>query len=1515
MSRAEDADSRFKADLERAMALSLESAVLETAARAKRQGRDFPALSRPLASTIRMGPRRASTPETMAYHRQDSSGPPRLASNYSGLAFPSLSENPGSTAEASTTRPRPSHRGGRNASSMLLPSPSRRQSAPHEVRSSTPIREGSAPPESLSSRSTWGEDRTTHQTQDSKNNNLIDFSGGFSKVTKNGLLQLYDPNHNHPQVPALVNAPLVPTRFDSLSSAVPSHLAIQYSGPNSMPPGGNFNCPSNLTVQPASLNGAQGLSKSISWSEGNPLSQQTARPGGSFPMPIKRESFSDYTLKNKASDSLIDFGQLHLTSQMREQEKQLTRVSVVNFFDPLLAGENEVEVTKETFLEDEGDAHDPLGVGNRFSEVESSFLNPFEYMSNRSEQSFLGRSTDLDPFEQSNTNDKTDSGHNLSETISESSRAPTKVKSTIEILPGLHKEKDVTMDKEIVAFAQMVKDVRSKFKFDEKETNPGIVNCPKIVSPYPLDTCVKIVVHWSSGLNRKHTNFTSLVTNKVEMLIGKAVVDLINSEGLDTRDFSFQVMGSIEVLDPNACLKDFEHVHQCYKFDRDVEFELIHRKDMILPYLRTAEDDKRALNIRIEDISPKDQTKTLSYDDLHIVLDNLRQETETMKKGVESLKSGSQVRAIEGLCPQKVSQSVKLVCAKLGLIETLDVSKAMDSLLADCIEFDQSPDSLAFSRQSARHNSSNKHVNEVINYAHVEDESISKKAERILEGLDQLTHAVQQSLVTYSKSFRVNFSFSYEEDQAEIPILSEVVEDSFFFHVDAVHRLDSSWFYDDYSLRVDLYHGFTCIMHPLYSPFRGLSESFYPWIKLDHTMDLQKAIALIPREARLVFTLTGRRVIHKGEEAKTIKKELGWASLQLFSFDRHLVSGSYFLTLWSPEAQKRLGPAPDSGSHPNADTCPLLSIKIPEWERPVATKKDSGKSDIISKVYPELYPKSWDLDTLPELYAFLQMWKRPEPMDILQLFLPIFPDDRVRRCAIEWMAEMTNDEIIDYLPQLLEALKHETWSNSPLACLLLERSLTSPRIAHYLYWYLTQSLPGNTPQNTSEERICEVRVARYRRRLQMLMRALLVTVGEAMENSFHKQTNLLLLVNDAAKEVKKAKDASKMMVLRKHMEIVNQHLRSTQTALPLSPGRIACGVDVNQCDYFKSNTVPLKIMFETRDNFVPHGGHSESRSSPEGSPGFDQTSFSTLESSSIAPVIFKRGDDLRQDSLAMQLIRVMEKIWLSEDQNLKMVTFSCVPTGDCEGMIELVRQAKTLREIQTAHGMNVPLRVQSIQEWLQKYNQSPLEYARAVKNFTEAELFINFKRDRTPFVLSQDMAYVINGGEEKPAQMFQDFMNLCCKGFNILRKNGNLLVNLVALMTSSGIRGIGSNAVEFVRNALLPDLSNNMAYVINGGEEKPAQMFQDFMNLCCKGFNILRKNGNLLVNLVALVSICLQGRVTDGAITDVKVVSVQKRYSPDKHYMFILQVKREGVKDMLHLFRSYKEFCELESKI
>jgi phosphatidylinositol-4-phosphate 3-kinase len=144
-------------------------------------------------------------------------------------------------------------------------------------------------------------------------------------------------------------------------------------------------------------------------------------------------------------------------------------------------------------------------------------------------------------------------------------------------------------------------------------------------------------------------------------------------------------------------------------------------------------------------------------------------------------------------------------------------------------------------------------------------------------------------------------------------------------------------------------------------------------------------------------------------------------------------------------------------------------------------------------------------------------------------------------------------------------------------------------------------------------------------------------------------------------------------------------------------------------------------------------------------------------------------------------------------------------------------------------------------------NENPLDYQRAVDNFTascagysiityllgigdrhndnvliqtsghifhidfgkflgDAQMFGNFRRDRTPFVLTSDMAYVINGGD-KPSEKFHNFVDLCCSAFNIVRKNGDLLLHIFALMASSGIPG-ASEAVNYVRNALMPGASN-----------------------------------------------------------------------------------------------------------
>jgi hypothetical protein len=85
-----------------------------------------------------------------------------------------------------------------------------------------------------------------------------------------------------------------------------------------------------------------------------------------------------------------------------------------------------------------------------------------------------------------------------------------------------------------------------------------------------------------------------------------------------------------------------------------------------------------------------------------------------------------------------------------------------------------------------------------------------------------------------------------------------------------------------------------------------------------------------------------------------------------------------------------------------------------------------------------------------------------------RLFICSFPDLEVRRMAVNWLRSLGSDELVDYLPQLVQALKHETWEASPLAYFLLERALTSPSVAHHLYWLLAQALPGEFPQVQSK---------------------------------------------------------------------------------------------------------------------------------------------------------------------------------------------------------------------------------------------------------------------------------------------------------------------------------------------------------------------------------------------------------------------------------------------------------------
>lgn len=86
------------------------------------------------------------------------------------------------------------------------------------------------------------------------------------------------------------------------------------------------------------------------------------------------------------------------------------------------------------------------------------------------------------------------------------------------------------------------------------------------------------------------------------------------------------------------------------------------------------------------------------------------------------------------------------------------------------------------------------------------------------------------------------------------------------------------------------------------------------------------------------------------------------------------------------------------------------------------------------------------------------------------------------------------------------------------------------------------------------------------------------------------------------------------------------------------------------------------------------------------------------------------GDDLRQDMLAIQMIRIMEKLWLREGLDLRMVTFDCLATGERQGMVEVVQNAETLRKIQQQSSfLTGPFNPKAIDNYIRLWNTSELE--------------------------------------------------------------------------------------------------------------------------------------------------------------------------------------------------------------
>ena len=108
-----------------------------------------------------------------------------------------------------------------------------------------------------------------------------------------------------------------------------------------------------------------------------------------------------------------------------------------------------------------------------------------------------------------------------------------------------------------------------------------------------------------------------------------------------------------------------------------------------------------------------------------------------------------------------------------------------------------------------------------------------------------------------------------------------------------------------------------------------------------------------------------------------------------------------------------------------------------------------------------------------------------------------YPDQRVRCKGVEWVTRLNDDDLCDLLPQLVQSLRYDTFLDCPMSNLLLSRSHTSQRVAHYLYWNL---------------RVCQSCDYRLAQRYSQILSAVQRLANHKIVSQLQTQVSVLLLL-------------------------------------------------------------------------------------------------------------------------------------------------------------------------------------------------------------------------------------------------------------------------------------------------------------------------------------------------------------------------------------------------------------------
>lgn len=488
----------------------------------------------------------------------------------------------------------------------------------------------------------------------------------------------------------------------------------------------------------------------------------------------------------------------------------------------------------------------------------------------------------------------------------------------------------------------------------------------------------------------------------------------------------------------------------------------------------------------------------------------------------------------------------------------------------------------------------------------------------------------------------------------------------------------------------------------------------------------------------------------------------------------------------------------------------------------------------------------------PELSHIIS-WALVPPVIAISFFSQQYtPHPLTAQYAVRVLRSYPPETMLLYIPQLVQALRYDKLGY--VENYILWACNQSQLLAHQIIWNMKTNIYTDEDSKNIDPDIGT--------KLEELIEKITSSLSGPALRFFEREFDFFNRVTNISGEIRPyPKGDERRKACREALKKVTLQ---PGVYLPSNPEGVVVGIDYNSGIPMQSAAkAPFLARFQVRKCGIKE---LEDMNKVDETDSISDEGVVHGETYTLG-CIFKVGDDVRQDMLALQVITLFKKIFDQVDMELHLSPYRVVATAPGCGVIECVPNAKSRDQLgrqtevdlfayfKSTYGDEGSL---SFQEARQNFIRSMAAYSVVsfllqIKDRHNGNIMINeqgfvihidfgFMFESSPggnlgfepdMKLTPDWVMLIGGNIDAPS--FRWFMELCVRAYLAVRPHTEAFVSLVALMLDTGLPCFRGETLKRLRQRFAPDLTERQA------SEYMIQIIKDsYLNKRARAYDLIQ---------------------------------------------------------------------------